>query len=63
MLQGFSYKMLCCPVTASNFLNILLLETFCMVAVECELGIRVFNSSYAALVVKREIDLICFSAS
>lgn len=40
---GFSYKMLCCPVTQSNFLNILLLETVCTMATDHDLGIWVLS--------------------
>lgn len=61
MLWGFSYKMLCYPVAQNNFLNIMLLETFCVVAIDHELAIRVCNVFSAALLVRREIDY--FSAS
>lgn len=40
---GFSYKILCCPVTQSNFLNILLLETVCIIATDHDIGIQVFR--------------------
>lgn len=52
---GYSYKMLCCPVTQSNFLNILLLETVCTIAAEQDLGIE-YWVFYAVLLVRRETD-------
>lgn len=43
-------------VAQNNFLNMVLLETFCMVAVDHELAIRVCNVFSVALLVRKVIN-------